>query len=227
MFGTIVNASAIIAGSLLGLFLRGSLKENYKTIVIQAMSLSVIIIGIMGAIKMDNPLVILGSMVIGCILGEMIDIESKLEGIGDNLKKRLNRDDSKFTEGFLTASLVYTIGAMAVIGAIESGLLGKHDTLFAKSILDGMTSIIFASSFGVGVLFSALPVFLYQGSITLLAGMFKDVLTPLVVTQMSSVGGILIMGIGLNMLGISDNKIKVGNMLPAIVFPIIYYAFFS
>lgn len=221
MLGTIVNSMAIMLGSILGVVLKWGIKEVYRSTIMDGIGLAVIIIGIMGGIKSENIVLVIGSIVLGSLLGEIIDIEGKLDNIGNRLEKRLGRDDSNFSKGFVTASLVYCIGAMAVVGALESGLLGDHETLFAKSMLDGISAIIFSSTLGIGVLFSAIPVFIYQGSITILAGLVKDILTPEVILEMSSIGGILIMAIGINILGIK--KIRVGNMLPAVFIPILYY----
>lgn len=221
MLGTIVNSLAIVAGALLGILLKKGIKDDYKTTIMDGISLTVIVIGIMGGIQSQNIILVISSIVIGSLIGEMIGIEKKLDNLGDKLQTTFGARDSNFSKGFVTASLVYCVGAMAIVGSLESGIQGNHQTLFAKSILDGISSIIFASTLGIGVAFSAVAVFLYQGTITLLAGSVKDLLTPEVINEMSSIGGILITAIGINVLGIK--KIKVGNMLPAIFIPIIYY----
>lgn len=221
MLGTIVNSLAIIAGALLGIVLKKGIKDEYKTTIMDGIGLTVIIIGIMGGIKSENIILVIASIVIGSILGEIIGIENKLDQLGDKLQKSFGGRDSNFSKGFVTASLVYCVGAMAIVGSLESGIQGNHQTLFAKSILDGISAIIFSSTLGIGVAFSALPVFIYQGTITLLANSVKDLLTPEVINEMSAVGGILITAIGINILEIK--KIKVGNMLPGIFIPIIYY----
>lgn len=220
MLGTIVNSIAIIFGALLGIIIKKGMKEKYKTTVMDGIGLSVVIIGIMGGIESNNIILIIASIVVGSIVGEILDIDSKLENLGNNMEKKFGKGDSNFSKGFVTASLVYCIGAMAIVGALESGLTGNHETLFAKSILDGITAIIFSSTFGIGVAFAAIPVFIYQGIITLLANSAKDLLTTTVINEMSAVGGILILAIGINILGIK--KIKVANMLPSIIIPLIY-----
>lgn len=220
MFGTIVNSIAIVIGGILGIILKKGIKEDYKTSIMDGLSLTVVIIGIMGAIASENIILALVSIVIGAIIGEAIGIEKKLDNIGNKLQSKFGKGDSNFSKGFVTASLIYCVGAMAIIGALESGM-GNHQTLFAKSILDGITSVLFASTFGIGVIFSAIPVFIYQGGITLLASSLKNLLIPEIINEMSAIGGILIMAIGINNLGIK--KIKVGNLLPAIFVPIIYY----
>ena len=221
MMGTIVNSLTIVVGSVLGVFLKKGIKEQYTSTIMDGMALVVIIIGISGAVEMNNLIVVLASVVLGSIMGERLDLDKRLENLGYYMEKRFGKGDSNFSKGFIMASLVYCIGAMAIIGALESGLAGNHETLYAKSILDGVSSLIFASTMGIGVAFSAVSVFVYQGTITLLASYVRDLLTPVVVTEMSAIGGILIMAIGINMLGIK--KIKIANMLPAILIPIIYY----
>lgn len=225
MLGTVVNSVAIIVGALFGVFIKKGIKDEYKSTIMDGIGLSVMIIGIMGGIKTQNLILVIGSIVLGSIIGEIIKIEDRLEKLGSNMEKRFGKGDSSFSKGFVTASLVYCIGAMAIVGALESGLTGNHETLFAKSILDGISAIIFASTLGIGVAFSAIPVFIYQGGITLLSNIVKDLMTPEVINEMSSVGGILILAIGINILGIK--KIRIGNMLPAIFIPIIYYLIVS
>lgn len=223
MFGTIINSISIILGAIIGVIIKKGIKESYKTTIMDGIGLSIIIIGVMGAIKTENLILVIGSVVIGGIIGEFIAIERKLDKLGHSLQKKLGTKDGDFSKGFVTASLIYCVGAMAIIGSLEAGIQGDYSTLFAKSILDGITAIIFASSLGIGVAFSSLAVFLYQGIITLLANSVKGLLTPEVILEMSAVGGILIMAIGLNILNIK--KIKVGNLLPAIFIPVIYYIF--
>jgi uncharacterized membrane protein YqgA involved in biofilm formation len=231
--GTIVNAGAIVAGGLAGIFIKKGLPERYKSIVMQALGLSVLFIGISGVLQgifivIDNGklnsryiMTMIFSLVIGGILGELINIESKLEHLGNWFQNRFFSNGGNFAEGFVTASLVYCVGAMAIVGSLEDGLAGNPKTLFAKAILDGVSAVVFAATMGYGVPFSALPVFLYQGAITLAAGLIKPWLTDSVISQMSLVGSVLIFAIGLSMLDIK--KIKVGNMLPAIFLPIVYY----
>jgi len=221
LLGTIVNAVAIIAGSLLGLLFRGGIPKKFSVTMMQAISLAVLLIGFKMALKTDAILLVIFSLVIGSLIGEFIDIESRLERLGKRLETRFSKPGSGIAKGFVVASLVFCVGSMAIVGALESGLSGNHQTLFAKSALDGLFSIIFASSFGIGVLFSSVSVFIYQGIITLTSSLMKPFLIPAVINQMSAVGGILIMAIGINLLEIQ--KIKVGNMLPAIFIPLVYY----
>lgn len=221
MLGTIVNSVAIILGSILGVLLNKGIKDEYKNTIMDGVGLTVILIGIMGALDTENIILMTISMVVGSIIGEALGIEKKLDKLGSSLEKSFGKGNSNFSKGFVTASLVFCVGAMAIVGSLESGLQGNNSTLFAKSILDGISSIIFASTLGIGVGFSALAVFLYQGTITLLASSVRDLLTPEVINEMSAVGGLLIGAIGINILGLK--KIKVGNMLPAIFIPLLYF----
>lgn len=221
MLGTFVNCVAIIAGGLVGLLFKNGIPDRYNQTVMQAVGLAVLLVGLKTAIVSDDLLVIIISLAIGALAGEWIGIENRLERLGKFLEKKFSKGSSGFAQGFVTASLIYCVGSMAIVGSLESGLSGNHATLFAKSCLDGIVSIILSSSLGMGVLFSAVPVLLYQGSITLLATVLKPLLVPAVIAQMSGVGGLLILGIGMNML--REKKIKVGNMLPAIFIPLIWF----
>jgi uncharacterized membrane protein YqgA involved in biofilm formation len=221
LLGTIVNTLAIIVGSLLGIVFRGGIPKKYQVTIMQAISLAVILIGLKMAFKTDAILLVIFSLVIGSIFGEFLKIEDRLENLGKRLETKFSKAGNGIAKGFVVASLVFCVGSMAIVGSMESGLTGNHQTLFAKSALDGLSSIIFSSIFGIGVLFSSISVFVYQGLITLTASLMKPFLIPPVINQMSGVGGLLIMAIGINLLEIK--KIKVGNMLPAIFVPLIYY----
>lgn len=215
MTGTLVNVASIVAGGLLGLALKKGLSEPVKHTVMQGLGLSVLLIGAQMALKTQNILLVVISMVLGGIIGQLVDIEKKLASMGNYLETRFGGGESKFSRAFVTSSLIYCVGAMAIIGSIEDGLTGSHATLFAKSMLDGVSAVIFSSTMGVGVIFSALPVLLYQGSITLLADTMKIFFTDSVIRELTATGGILIAGIGINLLDIKE--IKVGNLLPSIL----------
>lgn len=224
MLGTIVNALAIVGGSLLGLLCNKGIPEQYKETILQGVGLSVILIGWKSALLADNLLLVIISIVVGGLLGEWLRIEGRLEGLGKWLEKRVaakTGNTQSLARGFVSASLVYCVGSMAIVGSLESGLTGQHQTLFAKSILDGVISVVFASAMGVGVFFSSVSVFVYQGTLTLAAVLLKPLLSPVAIAQMTSVGGLLIVAIGLNMLGMV--KIRVGNLLPAIFLPLAYH----
>ncbi|WP_319549108.1 DUF554 domain-containing protein [Desulfogranum marinum] len=224
MLGTIVNAAAIIAGSLLGLLFSKGIPDNYKEIIMGGVGLSVILIGMKSALVCDNLIIVILSVILGALLGEFLKIENRLELLGKYLESKVaarSSDTSSFARGFVTASLVFCVGSMAIVGSLESGLTGNHQTLFAKSILDGVTSIIFASAMGLGVMFSSGAVFLYQGLITLTAVLMKNLLVPETISQMTSVGGLLILAIGLNLLKITT--IRVGNLIPGIFLPLLWF----
>lgn len=221
MFGTIVNTLAILAGSLVGLAFRGGIPLQYQQTVIQSIGLAVVLIGITSALKTHDILVVIFSLAIGSLAGEWLRIEARLNQLGGWLEKKCIQSGGGIAKGFVTASLIYCVGSMAIVGSMESGLTGNHQTLFAKSVLDGISAIIFASSLGAGVLFSAVSVGVYQGLLTLSAVLMKPYLIAPVVDQMSAVGGILIMAIGINLLEIKS--LRVGNMLPAIFLPLAYY----
>ncbi len=221
MLGTIINCLAIIAGSMVGLLFKNGIPDRYNQTVMQAVGLAVLLVGLKTAFVSDDLLVIIISLAIGALLGEGIGIEDRLERLGKFLERKFSKGSGGFAQGFVTASLIYCVGSMAIVGSLESGLSGNHATLFAKSCLDGIVSIILSSSLGLGVMFSAVPVLLYQGSITLMASVLKPLLVPEVIVQMSGVGGILILGIGMNML--REKKIRVGNMLPAIFIPLVWF----
>jgi uncharacterized membrane protein YqgA involved in biofilm formation len=231
--GTIVNLAAIILGGIVGILVKKGLPESFKTTIMQSLGLAVMIIGISGALqgifqviegnKLDR-LYITGmifSLVLGSILGELLKIEDRLNRLGEWFQQKFAKGESTFAKGFVTASLVYCVGAMAIVGALEDGLSQKTELLFAKSILDGVSAIVFTATLGLGVAFSALSVLVYQGSITLLANIIKPLLTDAVISQMSLVGGVLILAVGFNLLEIK--RFKVGNMLPAVIMPLAFH----
>jgi len=231
--GTIVNAFAIVAGSLTGLILKSGIPQRFRDTVMQALGLSVIIIGISGVLKGMYTITELGSlerehimlMILsltgGSILGEALELDSKLERLAIWVQKRFGNKDSNFVQGFVSTTLLYCVGAMAIVGSLEDGLFGNPATLFAKSVLDGISAIVFSATLGIGVMFSSFPVAIYQGSITFMAVMIRPWLTDTVISQMSLVGSVLIMAIGINLLKLT--AIKVANMLPAIFVPLFYY----
>lgn len=221
MIGTIVNTLAIIVGTLIGLIFSRIIAGKKSDTLIHAIAFAVILIGLKGALKTDNFLIVIGCMAVGAIIGEVIRIEDRLDGMGKWLEGKFSNSRGNISKGFVSTSLLFCVGSMAIVGPLESGLTGNHDILFAKSVLDGLGSIIFSATFGIGVIFSAVSVFLYQSFITITASFMKQFLTNEVITQMSAVGGLIIVAMGFNMLDIT--KIKVGNILPAIFLPLIYY----
>lgn len=224
MIGTLINCVTIIVGSTVGLLLRKGMKPGVSQTVMQGIGLCTILIGMSGALKTANTLLVILSMVIGGMVGSLIDIDGGLQRLGAYGQRKLTHgapEGSTFAQGFVTASLVFCVGAMAVVGALDSGIRGDHSTLIAKSVMDGVAAIVFASSLGIGVMLSVVPVLIYQGAIALLGTLIAPLLSDVVVTEMSAVGGLLIVGIGLNML--LDKDIKVANLLPAILVPFVYF----
>jgi len=212
--GTIVNVITIVIGSLIGLFAKNFLKESLQLAVMTALSLCVLVIGISGALITENMLIVISSLVIGTVIGEALNIDGRLTRLSENIEKKYFKKESNFAQGFMLASCLYVIGAMAIVGSIQSGL-GSHDTLYAKALLDGVSSIFLAAIYGIGVLFSSIPVAIYQGGITLAAKQLTDVLNPELITELTAVGSVMIIAIGLNTLNIV--KIKVANLLPSLL----------
>jgi len=225
MLGAIVNFIAILVGGTLGLLLKKGLPQRISDTIMGGVALIVLYIGIDGTLQGQQTLVAILSVVIGGALGAWIDIDRGLVRLGDYAQKKLtnNAEGSTFAEGFVSASLLFCVGAMAVVGALESGLAGNHEVQFAKALIDGVTAIVFASTLGAGVLLSAAAVLVYQGGITLLAGLLAPLLSDAVVAEMSCVGSLLIIGISLNMLNLT--KLKLANYLPAIFLPILLMKF--
>lgn len=224
MLGTIVNSLAIVVGGLIGVLFKNIIPERISEALLKASGIAVIAVGIKLSIAGNNLTLLIMSIILGTLIGELIDIEGKLDKLGAFVESKMKNKESNITLGFVSCTLVFCVGSMAIIGSIQSGLTGNHETLFSKALLDGIMSVTMAATMGIGVVFSAISVFLYQGTITLLAQSMQSLLSEVVVAEMSAVGGALIMAIGLNFLEIK--RIKVGNMLPAIFIPIIYYMFF-
>jgi len=217
--GSLVNAAAIIAGGAIGLVLHGRFPKRARTIVFQALGLSVIVIGLQMALKMTNPLLVIFSLIIGGVIGEAIDIESHLERLGDRVKRLARSKNSMFTDGLITASLIFGIGSMAILGAFDEGLRGDPSLLYTKAMLDGFASIALASTYGAGVLLSSIPIFLYQFSLTLVASGAQRFFTPELITQLTATGGVLILGIGVNLLELL--RIRLSNLLPSLVIVVV------
>jgi len=211
-----VNTGAVVAGSLLGVLIGKRLPDRIKTIVMQALGLSVILIGLQMALSGTRPLLVIGSILLGAVTGELMDIEGRIAAIGEWLKRRFRSESSTFVQGFVTASVLYCTGAMVIVGSIRDGTVGDPSILYVKSLLDGVASIAFASSLGLGVAFSALSVFAVQGAITLLASKLSFLQSPVVIESITATGGLLILGIGINILEIK--QIRVGNLVPALVY---------
>ena len=216
MTGTIINAAAIVIAGSLGLFLRKGIPENMSRSMQDGLGILILVIGLQYGFKADNLAVVGLSLALGAVIGEWGQWEAKLEKLGVKLESMTGGGNDQFVKGFVTATMVFCVGAMAIVGSLQDGLTGNSQILIVKSMLDGIFSIIFAASMGVGVLFSAIPVFLYQGAISLGAGFLKPLITDPMLNNITALGGVLIAGIGLNALGLT--RIRVANLLPGLLF---------
>ena len=225
MTGTLVNTATVIVGSSVGLLIGARFSEKIRSIVMHALGLSTLLIGFKMAFRTDNILFVIGSLALGGIIGELLRVEEGLENLGEFLKRKVKSRSGNFVLGFVTSSLVFCIGPMTVVGSIQDGVSGDASVLYAKSLLDGFASIVFASSLGVGVIFSALTVLIFQGGLTLLGGKLSFLLRPEVLDELIATGGLIIVGIGIYLLGIK--RIKVGNFLPALVVAVVLAMLFK
>lgn len=233
--GTIVNVVAVLIGATIGLVIKGGLPSRFEKTVMTAIGLATLFIGINGtlsgmlvisgdgSISSQHTMLLIASLVIGAVIGELIDIEKHLDNLGEWCKHKFKfqgEQNATFVEGFVSSSLLFCVGAMTIVGALEDGLNGNPSMLYAKSLMDGISAIVFTASLGVGVYFSILTVIVYQGGITLLARLIQPLLSDALISQMSLVGSVLIFAIGINL--IFGKKVKTGNLLPAILVPIFW-----
>lgn len=221
--GSFFNVACIVAGGACGLALGGRLPDRVRSIVFSGLGLCVLIIGIQMGMQSKNLLALVFSVLLGSITGELLNLEKRLTSAADNLKSIIKSNNSKFTEGFVSTSVLFCIGSMAILGAFEEGLRGEHTILFTKSILDGFAAMAFAATYGVGVLFSAIPVLIYQGSLTEFATYLQPIMTDGMMTELTATGGALIIGIGISLLEL--RTIPLTNMLPALLFAPIFTHF--
>ena len=226
MVGTVVNAVSIVVGTLIGLVLKNGLPEKMSDTLMKGLGLCTMYIGITGALRGENTLILIVSMIIGTIIGEAVDLDARLMHLGESIQRRFSKNGEgggTLAEGFVTASLLFCVGAMAIVGSLQSGLEGNHMVIYNKSVLDFVAAIIYASTLGIGVGLSAIAVFLYQGTIVLLASFLAPFLTDGAVNEMCCVGSVILIGLALNMLGVT--KLKVMNYVPAIFVPIVLCMF--
>lgn len=226
MLGTIVNCAAIIAGGLIGTLFGNRIGERYTKMLMTVMALITAVIGLQSALGTANMLIVVVCMVLGTVIGIALKLDDRLNNSGDKIKAKLSGTklgQGRFSDAFITSTLVFAIGAMAILGSIQAGLNHDYSILFTKSIMDFTSAIAFAAALGPGVLLSVLPILIVQGLITLLAGVAEPFLTSEVVTEMSAAGGVILFGMALNLLDVCKERIKVGNMIPAILLPIIYF----
>lgn len=224
MKGLIINLVAILIGGLSGNFVGEKLSSKYKDQIMSGLALSILVVGMESALKGENFIQIILAMVLGLAIGTYLDIESQIEGLGNRIQKVVNKKegDTTFVEGFVSASLILCVGSLTIIGALNAGLMGDNSLLITKSVFDGITAFILASTLGIGVMFSGLPLIIYEGAIFFLARFLKDFFTPAIMANINGVGGILILAIGFNMLRIRD--FKSANMIPAIFLGILFAA---
>ena len=224
MIAAIVNALAVVLCSGLGLALGGRLKNTHVQTVVAGLGICTTVIGMSGAIGTSNILIVILCLVLGTFLGELLKIEQRLDLLGEWLKTHLaKQSSSRFTEGFVTASLLFCVGSMAILGSFDAGIRRDYTTIFAKTAMDSVMAVTFAATMGVGVLFSGGAILVYQGALTLLAGLVEPYLSAQVITEISAVGGVILIATGINILGLSHQRIRVGNMLPAMVLPALYF----
>lgn len=222
LIGTLINVAAIVVGTLIGLVLKQRLPERLSTIAIQALGLVTALVGLKMMLTTQNVLIVLVSMVLGGVLGELLRIEARLDSFGRRVEDKFSKEGGTFVKAFVTSSLLFCVGPMAILGALQDGLKGDFTILLTKSGMDGIASVAFASTLGIGVLFSALPIAAYQGGITIGASFLEPYLTLTMINEMTATGGLLILGIALNILQVT--RIRVGNLLPAILFAAILSA---
>lgn len=222
MVATLVNCGVIIVGCIVGLFIKGGIPERFNKIIMNGLALCAMFIGFSGALEGNNTIITIVSMAVGALIGELIDIDKWLNKLGETIQAKLdkgNGKESRIAEGFVNASLLYCVGAMSIVGALQAGLSGNYDTIYAKTVLDGVSSVIFSASMGIGVIFSSVTVLLYQGGITLCATFLSGILSQAVIAEMTAVGSLMIVGLGLNLLEVTD--IKIANLLPGILVPVV------
>lgn len=219
--GAIVNAICIVIGAGLGLIIQKGLSQRFHDILMKGMSLCVVVIGIQGAMQATDTMLLILSLVFGSLIGEGLNIEKAMEDLSYKIEKRLvkNPKESQFAQGFLSAIMIFCVGAMAIVGSLQSGLLGDDSMLYSKGIIDGIIAILLASTNGIGVLFSSIAVLIYEGGMTLLADVLGSYLSDSVITGMSSVGSVLLIALGLNMLEVTNFKVM--NYIPAVFLPIL------
>lgn len=225
LLGTIANVITIIIGTLFGLILT-RIKDSYKETIMHGIGLTVVIIGIQMALGSESIIIVLLSILAGAIIGEALQLEKHLNQLAHLISAKFTNgnNSAKIAQGFITASLIFVVGAMAILGALDSGMRGDHGILYTKSILDGFTAMVLTSTLGIGVILSVIPIFLYQGSIALLAAKINeyvpDIILTTLITELTAIGGILIIAIGLNILKLIE--IRVTNLLPSLFMVVIF-----
>lgn len=223
MWVQFVNAGCVLLGGLLGLLLGGRLTEKHTRTITIGLGICTLMIGISSALESSDILCTIISLVVGTVVGQLLHIERRMDGLGDWLKARVaKKGGGRFTEGFVTASLLFCVGSMAIMGSLDAGTSGDGSIILSKTALDAVMAVTFAATMGVGVLFSAGAVLVYQGAITLLAAYVTPYLSAEVITAMNGVGGVLLIGTAFNIIGLTNERVRVGDMLPSMFVPILY-----
>jgi len=225
MIGTLINAGAIIAGTVIGMLIKTRLPKKLITILFQALGLFTILLGVKMALEMDDFLIVIGSLVTGSIIGELLGLEKLMDKFSNRIKTKMKSSNEKFSDGLITAFLLYCMGSLTILGAIEEGMNGNIDLFLVKSLMDGLSSIALASAMGIGVGFSVIPLLVYQGGLTLFAGSLGGFLSGNIIRELTALGGILLIGLGINILEIK--KLRILNMIPALVIVVILVYFFG
>ena len=226
MLAVFINVAAVLLGSAIGLLFGSRIRESYTKGIMSAIALCTFVIGVQSAVQTSNIMIVMVCLVLGTVIGVALHLDDRMNGASERIRERLKGTklaDGPFAEAFMTTTMLFCVGTMTVIGSIEAGLNHNYEILIAKSVMDLMSSLIFAAALGAGVLLSAVSVLVIQGGIVLLASLAAPVLTTEVVTEMSAVGGTLFIGMAINLLGISEKRIKIGDMLPGIFLPILYF----
>lgn len=222
MQGVIVNAAAVIIGGFVGSLLKNGIKKDYQLMVTQCIGLAVLVIGITGAIKTQNTVLVVVALVVGGLLGTFLKIEKNLDKLGKTLENRFSKNSElDFAKGIVTATLIFCVGSMSIIGSLNSGLYGDHSMIYVKSMMDCIVAMVLATTYGKAVCLASIPLFVYQGAIVLLSSFLAPYLSAVMLGEITAVGSVLIMGIGINMLEIKT--IKTGDMLPALIVPFLFY----
>ena len=220
MIGTFVNIASVLSGSIIGVLLKSRLPKKLTDTVFQALGLFTLALGFIMSIKSQNYLIIVFSLVLGAIMGELIDLERLSDNLSEKVKQKIKIKDEKFSEGMLTAFLLFCMGSLTILGAFNEGMKGDTSLLITKSVMDGFAAIALASAFGSGVAFSVIPLLIYQGGLTIFASYLGKLFSKLMINEMTALGGILLIGLGINILGIK--KIKIFNILPALLFVVLF-----
>lgn len=226
MIAVLVNALGVVIGAVLGTVFSGAIREKYTERIITVMAIVTVMLGVQSTLGTSNILIVIVCLVPGTLIGTRAELDRRMNGMSDRIREKLSGTrfgNGRFTEAFITTTILFCVGSMTVIGSIQAGLNHEYGILLTKTIMDTISAIAFAAALGPGVLLSSVSVLVIQGGIALLAGVAQPLLTDQVITEMTAVGGIMLFGLGINLLGISEKKIPVGDMIPGLFLPILYF----